>query len=65
MAINLFCPASLRKWRRRWGPTVEHVHHLEGITGKGITGKLGKENPALGNKSLMDQISAAIAMFLG
>ncbi|GGI26482.1 hypothetical protein GCM10008119_22880 [Pedobacter mendelii] len=49
------------KYGAEKGIAAEPINLFKAVSGKGVTGKLGTDQLALGNKSLMDQLGIAIA----
>lgn len=48
------------KYGAEKGIVIDPIKLFRAVSGKGVTGKLGTEDLALGNKSLMDQLGVAI-----
>ncbi|MCX2453803.1 heavy metal translocating P-type ATPase [Pedobacter sp. PLR] len=69
LALNKSSEHPLAQATLRYGEekkiAVQSISNFEAVTGKGVIGKLGKEDLALGNQKLMEHVGAKISPELG
>lgn len=69
VALNKSSEHPLAQATLRYGEenkiVVQPISNFEAVTGKGVIGKLGKEDLALGNQKLMEHVGAKISPELG